>query len=55
VGSAHERGGKSKATTQLGGVVSQNLRHLELLLHAPWTVILSRASGFLWKEKSPYW
>ena len=43
VGSAHERGGKSKGTTQLGGVVSQNLRHLELLLHAPWTVILSRA------------
>lgn len=38
VGSAHERGGKSKGTTQLGGVVSQNLRHLELLLHAPWTV-----------------
>ena len=46
VGSAHERGGKSKETTQLGGVVSQNLRHLELLLHAPWTVILSRANGF---------
>ena len=46
VGSAHERGGKSKGTTQLGGVVSQSLRHLELLLRAPWTVILSRASGF---------
>jgi hypothetical protein len=46
VGGAHERGGKSKGTTQLGGVVTQNLRHLELLLHAPWTVILSRASGF---------
>jgi hypothetical protein len=53
VGSAHERGGKSKGTTQLGGVVSQNLRHLELLLHAPWTVTLSRASGFpLEGEKS---
>jgi Nucleotidyltransferase len=53
VGSARERGCKSKGTIQLGGVVSQNLRHLELLLHAPWTVILSRASGFpLEGEKS---
>jgi len=52
VGSARERGGKSR-TTRVGGVVSQNLRHIELLLHAPWTVILSRANGFpLEGEKS---
>ena len=46
IGSAHGRGGKSKGTTEVGGVVSQNLRYVELLLDAPWTVTLSAASGF---------
>jgi hypothetical protein len=46
IGSAHGRQGKSRGTTEVGSVVSQNLRYVELLLHAPWTVTLSGASGF---------
>lgn len=46
IGSAKGRDGKSKGTTQVGGVVSQNLRYIELLLHSPWTITLSGASGF---------
>jgi hypothetical protein len=46
IGSTQGRGGKSKGTTEVGGVVSQNLRYVDLLLHEPWTVVLSKASGF---------
>lgn len=40
VGGELTRGGKSKATAQVAGVTSQQLRHLELLLSDPWSVEL---------------
>jgi hypothetical protein len=37
-GSHYDRNGRRKATTAIGGVTSQKLRHLELLLDSPWQV-----------------
>jgi hypothetical protein len=34
LGADHNRGGRPKATRRIAGVVSQQLRHLEVLLHA---------------------
>jgi hypothetical protein len=45
-GSAHTRTGRSNATVRIGGVSSQKLRHLEILLNAPWHVELSDTNGF---------
>lgn len=45
-GSEHARSGKRKATTRIGGVVSQRLRYVEILLNAPWTVSLDSSVGF---------
>ncbi len=45
-GSEYDRGGKSKVTRRLGGVVSQQLRHLEIFLIAPWPLNLDEAKGF---------
>jgi hypothetical protein len=39
-GSGHTRSGKRKATAQVAGVNSQQLRFIELLLNDPWTVEL---------------
>lgn len=33
-------------TTSVGGVTAQKLRHLEILLAAPWQVSISREAGF---------
>jgi len=38
IGSERGRRGKRKATKRILGVASQQLRYLELLLLAPWTV-----------------
>jgi hypothetical protein len=46
VGGTVDRTGKQNATQSLGGVSSQNLRHIEVLLAAPWSVALSAANGF---------
>jgi hypothetical protein len=51
VGSAYARGGKRNATTRIGGVASQKLRYVEVLLHAPWTVTLSGTDGFPFAEE----
>jgi len=51
VGGAYARGGKRKATTRIGGVASQKLRYVELLLQAPWTVALSASHGFPFAEE----
>ena len=40
------RRGKQNATQRVGGVSSQNLRYIEVLLAAPWSVALSAANGF---------
>jgi hypothetical protein len=46
VGGAVGRRGKQNATQTVGGVTSQNLRYIEVLLGAPWSVALSAANGF---------
>jgi hypothetical protein len=46
VGGAVGRRGKQNATQRVGGVSSQNLRYIEVLLAAPWSVALSLANGF---------
>jgi hypothetical protein len=46
VGGAVGRRGKRNATQRVGGVSSQNLRYIEVLLAAPWSIALSRANGF---------
>jgi hypothetical protein len=46
VGGALGRKGKQKATQRVGGVSSQNLRHIDVLLAAPWSVTLSAANAF---------
>lgn len=46
IGGVYARGGKKGATTRIAGVTSQRLRHVDLLLRAPWTVALSASDGF---------
>jgi hypothetical protein len=46
IGSEYGRGGMRKATRRVGGVVSQQLRYLDTLLHVPWTVSLDQSKGF---------
>jgi hypothetical protein len=46
VGGEYDRNQKRKATAQVAGVVSQQLRYIELLLHQPWWINLeSDGSG----------
>lgn len=45
-GPEHERNGRAKATRRVAGVVSQQLRHLEILLLEPWTVTIGPEDGF---------
>jgi hypothetical protein len=45
-GAARERDGQPKAARRIAGVVSQQLRYLEILLYAPWTVEIGRSNGF---------
>jgi hypothetical protein len=40
VGSAYDRKHKRKATMEIAGIASQQLRHIELLLHQPWSIDL---------------
>jgi hypothetical protein len=45
-GAPHGRDRERKATRRIAGIVSQQLRHLEILLYAPWTVDIDRSNGF---------
>ncbi len=45
VGGTQDRKGRPKATAEIAGITAQRLRHLELLLRAPWTVMFD-AGGF---------
>jgi len=45
-GSEYHRRGERKATKRIAGVVSQQLRYLELLLQAPWRIDLDQSNGF---------
>jgi hypothetical protein len=46
VGSEYDRHGKRKATIEVGGVSSQLLRYIEILLGSPWRLQLGEESGF---------
>ncbi len=46
VGGEIQRGGRRRSTAQIGGITSQNLRHIDLLLAAPWRVSLGQTNGF---------
>jgi Nucleotidyltransferase len=46
VGSEYDRHGQRKATIEVGGVSSQLLRYIEILLVSPWSVGLGEESGF---------
>jgi hypothetical protein len=46
IGSQYDRKGTAKATGRVGGVTSQKLRHLDLLLNMPWHVELDESKGF---------
>ena len=50
IGGAYARGGKRSAMTHIAGVASQRLRHVDLLLRSPWTVVLSASDGFLFAD-----
>ena len=46
VGSEYGRKGERKATREVGGISSQQLRHIEILLLAPWSIRLSKSNGY---------
>lgn len=45
-GSTITRRGSQKATQRVGGISSQNLRYIEVLLAAPWSLTLTANDGF---------
>jgi hypothetical protein len=46
LGGERKRGGRLDATTKVGGVSAQKLRHLDVLLLSPWQVTISPEHGF---------
>jgi len=46
VGSEHGRKGERKATREIGGISSQQLRYIEILLLAPWRIPLDKTNGY---------
>ena len=51
IGSEYDRSGKRKATTEVGGISSQLLRYIELLLISPWKVELGKENGYPFSAK----
>jgi hypothetical protein len=51
VGSEYDRRGKRKATQEVGGISSQLLRYIELLMISPWKVQLGRENGYPFSPK----
>lgn len=49
VGSEYDRNGKRKATREVGGVSSQQLRYIEVLLLSPWKIKLGELNGYPFK------
>lgn len=45
-GSEVKRGSRRDVTTRVSGVPVQKLRHLELMLHHPWDVLIAPAVGY---------
>lgn len=52
-GSAVTRSGRSKATHNVGGISSQNLRYVEVLLARPWSGTVSASNGFPLANDTP--
>ncbi len=50
IGSEYGRSGKRNATVQVGGVSSQKLRYIDILLIAPWSVPLESAQGYVFAQ-----
>jgi len=46
LGGDRRRDGRRDLTERVGGVIAQKLRHLDVLLVAPWSVTVSERSGF---------
>ncbi|MGA2264177.1 MAG: GSU2403 family nucleotidyltransferase fold protein [Acidobacteriota bacterium] len=46
VGSEHGRKEERKATREIGGISSQQLRYIEILLLAPWRIPLDKTNGY---------
>lgn len=46
IGSDHKRDGSPDVTIRIAGISAQKLRHLDVLLMAPWSVSLSPSNGF---------
>jgi Nucleotidyltransferase len=46
VGSEHDRKGERRATLEVGGIFSQRLRYVDILLLYPWSVRLDKAAGY---------
>ena len=51
VGSEYDRRGKRKATQEVGGISSQLLRYIEILMISPWKVQLGRENGYPFSPK----
>jgi hypothetical protein len=45
-GSEYDRGGKRKATKEVGGVSAQLLRYIQILMVSPWMVELGESTGY---------
>src|SRR5438046_3724648 len=50
-GSEYDRSGKRKATKEVGGVSSQMLRYIEILLISPWKAELGPENGYALSPK----
>ena len=50
VGGVQRRDGSPDVTERVAGVIAQKLRHLEVLLVAPWSVTVTKEAGFAVSE-----
>lgn len=46
IGSEYDRSGKRKATREVSGVSSQQLRYVDILMVSPWKIVLSKNNGY---------
>jgi hypothetical protein len=51
VGSEYDRRGRRKATKEVGGISSQLLRYIEILMLSPWKVELGKENGYPFSAK----
>lgn len=51
VGSEYDRRGRRKATKEVGGISSQLLRYIEILMLSPWKVELDKENGYPFSAK----